>query len=441
MIGFRWDIGYTNNDSDLQHIGGKSMNTLNYHITELANGIRVITESISHVQSMSMGVWVGVGSRYEEAQENGITHFIEHMLFKGTERRSAQDIAEQIDAVGGQINAFTSKEYTCYYVKALSEDFDLAADILADMIFHSKFDENEVNKEREVIIEEIKMYEDTPDELVNDLFAQDIWGDQPLGRTILGTEEVLANLTGEKMHAYMKKHYTGINMVISVVGNIEHDKVVSVIQRLFSHVDKGQPNAYMPIAMGHSGVFCHYKDIGQAQICLGVPGVSNDSDLLYPIGLLNTYLGGGLSSRLVQRIREEMGLAYSVYSYHGAYSDTGRFVFSVGTRPENCQKVLDVIAEELRHVAEYGIDEKDLHRAFCQMKGSLFMGLESVNSRMNKLGRSLLVLDKVISPEETIQLLKQVTPADIQSIAKQLFLGKQYTVTVLGPVDQLEFSL
>ena len=417
------------------------MNTLNYKVTELDNGIRIITEHISHVQSMSMGVWVGVGSRFEEAAENGITHFIEHMLFKGTERRSAADIAEQIDAVGGQINAFTSKEYTCYYVKALSEDFQLAADILADMVFHSKFDEKEVDKERQVIIEEIKMYEDTPDELVNDLFAADIWGDHPLGRTILGTEETLDALTGEKMRAYMRKYYTGENIVISVVGNIDHDAVVQQVRELFSHVPRGTINQCQPAPGGNGGVFCHYKDIGQAQISLGVPGVSNDSDLIYPIGLLNTYLGGGLSSRLVQRIREEMGLAYSVYSYHGAYSDTGKMVFAVGTRPENCQKVLDLIAAELRQVAEKGIGQEELHRAFCQMKGSLFMGLESVNSRMNKLGRSLLVLGRVISPEETVQELERVTPADIQKMAKQLFKSGQYTLTVLGPVEELTFAI
>ena len=191
------------------------MNTLNYRITELDNGIRIITETVDYVQSMSMGVWVGVGSRYEERYENGITHFIEHMLFKGTERRSAQDIAEQIDAVGGQINAFTSKEYTCYYVKALSENFELAADMLSDMLFHSRFADAELAKEREVIIEEIKMYEDTPDELVNDLFAADIWGDHPLGWTILGPEEVLATFTGDTLRQYMQKHYTGANMVIS----------------------------------------------------------------------------------------------------------------------------------------------------------------------------------------------------------------------------------
>ena len=417
------------------------MNTLNYRITELDNGLRIITETVDYVQSMSMGVWVGVGSRYEEPAENGITHFIEHMLFKGTERRSAQDIAEQIDAVGGQINAFTSKEYTCYYVKALSEHFELAADILSDMIFHSKFDENELAKEREVIIEEIKMYEDTPDELVNDLFAADIWGDHPLGRTILGPEEVLAAFTGDTLRQYMKKHYTGANMVISVVGNIEHEQVVSVLAKLFGHVARGTRNICIPAPQTVKGVNCHYKDIGQAQICLGVPGVSNNDDLLYPISLLNTYLGGGLSSRLVQRIREEMGLAYSVYSYHGAYSDTGRLVISVGTRPENCQKVLDMIAEELHQIAQNGISEQELERAFCQMKGSLFMGLESVNSRMNKLGRSLLVQDKIITPEETVEMLSHVTQEDIQKLAERLFLSNDYTVTVLGPLEDVSFSL
>lgn len=417
------------------------MNTLNYRITELDNGIRIITETVDYVQSMSMGVWVGVGSRYEERYENGITHFIEHMLFKGTERRSAQDIAEQIDAVGGQINAFTSKEYTCYYVKALSENFELAADMLSDMLFHSRFADAELAKEREVIIEEIKMYEDTPDELVNDLFAADIWGDHPLGWTILGPEEVLATFTGDTLRQYMQKHYTGANMVISVVGNIDHNQVVNTLKPLFGHIPRGSRNAYLPAPQTVKGLNCHYKDIGQAQICLGVPGVSNNDDLLYPISLLNTYLGGGLSSRLVQRIREDMGLAYSVYSYHGAYSDTGRLVISVGTRPDNCQKVLDMIAEELHQIAKNGISSQELHRAFCQMKGSLFMGLESVNSRMNKLGRSLLIQNQIITPEESVELLSRVSVEDIQHLANQLFLSNDYTVTVLGPVENLKFKL
>ncbi len=417
------------------------MNTLNYRITELDNGIRIITETVDYVQSMSMGVWVGVGSRYEERYENGITHFIEHMLFKGTERRSAQDIAEQIDAVGGQINAFTSKEYTCYYVKALSENFALAADMLSDMLFHSRFADAELAKEREVIIEEIKMYEDTPDELVNDLFAADIWGDHPLGWTILGPEEVLATFTGDTLRQYMQKHYTGANMVISVVGNIDHNQVVNTLKPLFGHIPRGSRNAYLPAPQTVKGLNCHYKDIGQAQICLGVPGVSNNDDLLYPISLLNTYLGGGLSSRLVQRIREDMGLAYSVYSYHGAYSDTGRLVISVGTRPDNCQKVLDMIAEELHQIAKNGISSQELHRAFCQMKGSLFMGLESVNSRMNKLGRSLLIQNQIITPEESVELLSRVSVEDIQHLANQLFLNNDYTVTVLGPVENLKFKL
>lgn len=413
------------------------MSTLNYQITQLENGIRIISETITHVHSMTMGVWVGVGSRYETAAENGITHFIEHMLFKGTDRRTAQDIAKEIDAIGGQINAFTSKEYTCYYVKALSEDFALCADVLADMIFHSKFDPKELEKEREVIIEEIKMYEDTPDELVNDLFSLDMWGDNSLGRTILGTEETLASFNQQMLKDYVKNHYTGENMVISVVGNISHDEVVRQLKPLFAHVPQGQKNQFASIVCQEPAVNCHYKDIGQAQIAVGVLGVDNKSDELYPIGLLNTYLGGGLSSRLVQRIREELGLAYSVYSYHGAYSDCGVLIFSVATRPENCQRVVDLIVEETRLVAENGIDEDALKRVFNQMKGSLFMGLESINSRMNKLGRSLLVQGEIITPEETVEKLAQVTPKMIQETAKRLFADKAFTVTILGAVDDI----
>ncbi len=413
------------------------MSTLNYQITELNNGIRIVTETVTHVQSMAMGVWVGVGSRYETEAENGITHFIEHMLFKGTKRRSAQDIAREIDAIGGQINAFTSKEYTCYYVKALSEDFALSADILADMIFNSQFDEQELAKEREVIIEEIKMYEDTPDELANDLFALDMWGNNSLGRTILGVEETLAGFTQERLKDYMKRYYTGINMVVSVVGNITHEEVIRILTPLFIQVPRGEKNRFAPYQQEPPAIHCHQKAIGQAQIAIGVLGVDNTSDELYPISLLNTYLGGGLSSRLVQKIREEMGLAYTVYSYHGAYSDCGAFIFSAATRAENCQTVVNLIIDEARQVAQEGINDNELKRVFNQMKGSLFMGLESINSRMNKLGRSLLIQNEIITPEETVEKLWQVTPEMIQQTAKKLFAEGRFCVTVLGQVENI----
>ena len=414
------------------------MQSLNYEITTLDNGIRVITETVNHVQFMSMGFWVGVGSRYESEKQWGITHFIEHMLFKGTEKRTADQISGAVDAVGGQLIAFTSKENTCYYIKTLTEDFPLAVDVLSDMFLNSRFDNEEIAKEREVIIEEIKMYEDTPDDQVHDLMSANLWPDHPLGRAILGTEESIAAFDHDMLKDYMKQYYTGSNIVVSVVGNISHKQVVDAIQEVLGGIPKGKPNQYAIADRAKAGVNCYYKEIAQSQICVAMPGVAKEDDRLFPLSILNTYLGGGMSSRLVKKIREEEGLAYSVYSYNGSYTDTGAFVISVGTRPENCQRVIDIILEELEDVRQNGITQDELDKSFSQLKGSLYMGLETVNSRMNKLGRSLLIYDRVITPEENVDDLSKVTVEDVKALAGDMFRRENLQITVLGPVEDVK---
>ncbi len=416
------------------------MQSLNYEITTLDNGIRVITETVNHVQFLSMGIWVGVGSRYENEAQWGITHFIEHMLFKGTERRTADQIFSEIDAVGGQLNAFTSKENTCYYIKTLTEDFPLAVDVLTDMFLNSKFDNEEIAKEREVIIEEIKMYEDTPDDLVQDLLSANLWPNHPLGRAILGTEESIAAFDHDKLKAYMKQYYTGSNIVVSAVGNISHAQVVQAIRATLGGIPRGTRNEFPQAGKALAGIHCYRKEIAQSQICVALPGVAKEDSRLFPLSILNAYLGGGMSARLVKKIREEKGLAYSVYSYNGSYSDTGAFVISVGTRPENCQQVIDIIIEELDEIRQNGIPQEELEKSFSQLKGGLFMGLETVNSRMNKLGRSLLAYDRVITPEENVDELRKVTGADVQKLAEELFQRDNYQVTVLGAVDDIRLN-
>ena len=413
------------------------MQSLNYEITTLENGIRVITETVNHVQFMSMGFWVGVGSRYESEKQWGITHFIEHMLFKGTEKRTADQISGAVDAVGGQLNAFTSKENTCYYIKTLTEDFPLAVDVLSDMFLNSRFDNEEIAKEREVIIEEIKMYEDTPDDQVHDLMSANLWPDHPLGRAILGTEESIAVFDHDMLKDYMKQYYTGSNIVVSVVGNISHNQVVEAIREVLGGIPKGEVNQYRIADRAKPGVNCYYKEIAQSQICVAMPGVAKEDDRLFPLSILNTYLGGGMSSRLVKKIREEEGLAYSVYSYNGSYTDTGAFVISVGTRPENCQRVIDIILEELDDVRQNGITKDELDKSFSQLKGSLYMGLETVNSRMNKLGRSMLIYDRVITPEENVDDLSRVTLEDVKALAGDMFRKENLQITVLGPVNEV----
>lgn len=414
------------------------MQSLNYEITTLDNGIRVITETVNHVQFMSMGIWVGVGSRYEKEEEWGITHFIEHMLFKGTEKRSAEEISQAIDEVGGQLNAFTSKENTCYYVKTLTEHFPLAVDVLFDMFLNSKFDNEEIAKEREVIIEEIKMYEDTPDENVQDLLSANLWPNHPLGRAILGTEESIATFDHDTLKQYMQKHYTGKNIVVSAVGNIRHAQVVEAVQELLGHLPAGEENEKQLAGQISSGLHCYYKDIAQTQICVAMPGVAKEDDRLFPLSILNTYLGGGMSARLVKKIREDEGLAYSVYTFTGSYSDTGAFIVSAGTRPENCQRVIDIILEELEDVRQNGITQEELTKTFSQLKGSLYMGLETVSSRMNKLGRSLLHYNRVITPEDNVADLERVTVEDVKQLAQTLFRKEDMEITILGAVDDIQ---
>lgn len=414
------------------------MQSLNYEITTLDNGIRIITETVNHVQFFSMGIWVGVGSRYEMPSQWGITHFIEHMMFKGTEKRSAEEISKAIDEVGGQLNAFTSKENTCYYVKTLTEHFPLAVDVLFDMFLHSKFDNEEIAKEREVIIEEIKMYEDTPDENVQDLLAGNLWPDHPLGRAILGTEESIAAFDHDALKAYMKQHYTGNNIVISAVGNISHAQVVEAVQTMLGHLPAGEKNQNQQAGQIASGVHCYYKDIAQTQICVAMPGVAKEDDRLFPLSILNTYLGGGMSARLVKKIREDEGLAYSVYTFTGSYADTGAFIVSAGTRPENCQRVIDIIMEELDDVRQNGITQEELNKTFSQLKGSLYMGLETVSSRMNKLGRSMLNYDRVITPEDNVADLEKVTVDDVKQLAEEMFRKENMEITILGAVESIQ---
>ncbi|NLW24749.1 MAG: insulinase family protein [Clostridia bacterium] len=413
------------------------MNSNLYQISTLKNGIRVVTENIPYVRSVAIGIWVGAGSRYESKENSGISHFIEHLLFKGTKKRTAKDIAETLESVGGQLNAFTAKEYTCYYARVLDEHVDLALDILADMFFNSMFSEAEMAKEREVIIEEIKMYEDTPDELIHDFFSQTIWPNHPLGRPILGTEESLQSLTRKDIIEFIENHYVPENIVIAVAGKVDHEKIVPALDKLFGNSRKGLQvkNSFPP--ENQPQIQNLYKDINQVQICLGSPGLSQDDPQIYPLYVLNSVLGGGLSSRLVQEVREERGLAYSVYSYHSSYSDSGLFTFYAGTRPDNYEQVIKLIVEEALKIREKGITEKELIKAKEQLKGSLFLGLESVGSRMTRLGRSLLTLNRLISPEEVVEKISAVKQEDVQKLAQELFEPSKFTITTIGPIKNI----
>ncbi|HWQ89831.1 MAG TPA: pitrilysin family protein [Desulfitobacteriaceae bacterium] len=404
-----------------------------HHKVVLANGVRIVTEEIEHVRSISLGLWVGAGSRDEEEGFEGITHFIEHMFFKGTAKRTARELAEALEAVGGQLNAFTTKEYTCYYAKVLDEDLDLAIEVLSDMFFASLFSEEEIEKEKKVVIEEIKMYEDTPDELINDLFTEFVWNDHPLGRSVLGTVESIGSLNREKILHYMEKHYAPDNLVIAVAGKIRTDEILQKLSPLFREFRHGGRRVLAGIPVGQARESYVPKDTEQMHLVIGVPGLGQNDEDIYCLHVINNILGGGLSSRLFQEIREQRGLVYSVYSYHSTFVDTGLFAIYAGTSPSNAREVVECILAEIGKIRSDGISALELERTKAQIKGSLYLGLESVSSRMSRLGKTELSYDRVITPEEVVQKVEKVTLEDVQRVVRQLWQREKISMTMLGP--------
>lgn len=404
-----------------------------YQKETLPNGVRILTQQVSHVRSVAMGIWVDVGSRDENDANAGISHYIEHMMFKGTKHRTAKQIAEELDAVGGQLNAFTTKEYTCYYAKVLDEHFDLAVDILTDMLFHSNISEQDVEREKNVILEEIKMYEDAPDELVHDMFAKTIWSGHALGRPIIGTSETVSSLTYKDLRSYMEQHYTPNRIVISVAGNISHQQVVEKLSPLFASMPNKENIRQLVHPVHTSQVNCRNKDTEQVHMVIGTPGLRLDDDRVYIVQVINTVLGGGLSSRLFQEIREQRGLVYTVYSYHSSYYDTGLFGVYAGLSKQNVGKAMELIFKEISDIKKNGITKEELQRSKDQLKGNLLLSLESVNTHMSRLGKSELYLGRVYKPEEIVEKLNKVTIEDTIQMANELFKPESFSMSAIGP--------
>jgi predicted Zn-dependent peptidase len=403
----------------------------------LQNGIRIVTEEIPYVNSVSIGIWIKVGSRYESIENNGISHFIEHMLFKGTSNRSAKDIANSIDKLGGQLNAFTSKECTCFYAKVLDTHFDIALDVLADMFFNSNFDNEEIDKERGVVLEEIGMYEDSPEDLVHDLFSQTVWSGNPLGMSILGTEESLHNLSKERIVDYFNENYIPMNIVISVVGNFKHKNAVKKIKDYFEKSEHKDNNAAKIIVPNFEPEYIlRSKVTEQAHLCMGFNGVDIKSEVFYPMLILNNIFGGAMSSRLFQKIREDKGLAYSVFSYPSSFEDCGLFSIYAGSKPGNLKNVAELIMEEIRSIKEAGITEEELHDSKEQLKGSYILGLESTSGRMISIGKSELLLEKIYSPAEIIEKIDKVDMSSVNDIINQIFDLDNMGAAVIGSMKK-----
>jgi predicted Zn-dependent peptidase len=386
-------------------------------------------EKIPTVRSVTIGIWVLTGSRNETLQNNGISHFLEHMFFKGTATRTAQDIAEEFDSIGGQINAFTSKEYTCFYAKVLDTHKDYALEILTDMFFNSIFDEEEMEREKKVVFEEIKMYEDTPDDIVHDLLAKASFSDHPLGYPIIGTGKQLETFNRHSLTAYMKERYTPDNIVISVAGNVDESFVQS-IEDNFGHFEGSKKDLITEHPKFEAKKITREKDTEQAHFCLGYQGLSLGNEAVYSLVILNNVLGGSMSSRLFQEVREKKGLAYSVFSYHASFLDNGLLTVYAGTGKDQLSLLTDTIYQTVDHLAAKGLTDKELHNSKEQLKGNLVLSLESTNSRMSRNGRNELLLERHRSLDEMITEIDVVTHHSIQQVIDVIFKNEPATAII-----------
>ena len=388
----------------------------------LENGLHVVGERLPYLRSVSIGVWMRVGSMMETPAENGLSHFLEHMVFKGTEKRSTRDIAEEMDAVGGQMNAFTGKDCTCFYAKVIDEDLPLAVDILSDMTLHASLDEAEFKKERGVILEEISMEEDSPEDVVHELLSRIQFGNQAAGMPILGPAEQIAAYTRDDLANYRARHYHPENCVVALAGNYDPEQVLALIQQYFGEWKKsGQRQTVPPMQPIPGQKAAKEKDTEQLHICLGYPGTFLGSDELYPMSVMNNLLGGAMSSRLFQKIREEMGMAYSIYTYPSTYVGCGTFAVYAGVSPKNGHAVLDETLKQLDLLCRDGVTEKEFREAKNQLRGSYLLGLESPGSRMQSMGRGQLHLDRCMTPEETVAKIEAVTIESVNAVARRIF--------------------
>lgn len=397
----------------------------------------LVTERLPQFQSLSIGVWVDAGTRHEGPGEEGMSHFLEHMMFKGTKVRSALDIAQEVDRVGGEFNAFTTREYTCFHILLLSRDLRLAIDIMSDVLLNSRFAAEEIERERKVILQEISMVEDNPEELIHDIFFDQAFGGHPLGKPILGTRKTVSSFERDAVYSYFRRHYSPKQMIVSVAGDVEHAHVHRLFNKYLRKGLRGDHIAHEkanldrpPIAAGHS---MHKRELEQAHIVVGFPSVSNDHPDRFATFLLNTYLGGGMSSALFQEIREKRGLAYTVYSALAPFSDTGLFSVYVGTSPSEVGTCLDLMGKTLAKLRKEKLQKKHLDILKTNLKGAILLSSDSVENRMSSIAKNEMFFGKYIPMTAVARAIEKVTPSDIQRIARELFKPKQTILSVMSP--------
>ena len=399
----------------------------------LENGLTIIGEEIPYVKSISLGVWINAGSRIEDEEISGVSHFIEHMLFKGTRNRTSKQIASEIDNLGGQINAFTSKECTCYYVKLLDSHIDIGIDVLSDMILNSKFNEDDLDKERSVIIEELKMYEDSPEDLAYDLLTENIYKNDPLGMNIIGTEESLNRLNREKLLDYFNKYYVPNNSVIAISGNFNFDEIINKIEEKFKVWKKRDVNVDIKKAEFKSCFLTKNKDIEQVNLAMSLEAVPLESDKeVYALAVINTVFGGSISSRLFQKIREEKGLVYSIYSSQSLYRKCGELGIFASMSNEHLKEVYESIIEEIKIIKKYYLTDQEIKESKEQLKGSYILGLESTSSRMMSIGRALLLNNKVESTDDILKSIDNVDRETVKIVIDKIFNLDKLGVCIVG---------
>jgi predicted Zn-dependent peptidase len=416
--------------------------------TVLPGGLRVVTEFLPAVRSVALGIWVGVGSRDEDESHAGATHYLEHLLFKGTRKRTALEISAEMDAVGGEMNAFTAKEYTCYYARVLDADLPLAIDVLSDMVTSSLIEPKDVDAERNVVLEEIAMNEDDPGDTVHEAFTARLFGDTPLGRPVLGTVDSINAITRDQIFEHYRARYTPPHLVVAAAGNLEHEAVVAAVQAAFTPVlgEFGGATPAAPRLRDAGGLWDGYgtaagsgttlvsRPIEQANLVLGCEGLARTDDRRFALGVLNAALGGGMSSRLFQEVREKRGLAYSVYSFTSQHADTGLWGIYAGCLPSKTDEVLSICSAEVAKVVESGLTDAELHRGKGQVRGGIVLGLEDPSSRMTRLGKSELVYPGLEPVDEVLTAIEAVTHDDIRAVAAEI-LTRPKVLSVVGPFE------
>lgn len=402
--------------------------------------MRIVLENIPTVRSVAIGVWIGTGSRFENTKNNGISHFLEHMFFKGTKTRTAREIAESFDSIGGQVNAFTSKEYTCYYAKVLDTHSPYALEVLADMFFNSTFDEGELLKEKNVVLEEIKMYEDTPDDIVHDMLSRASFQNHELGFPILGTEETLNTFTGNTLRDYMDTHYVPEEVVISVAGNVDESFIKEIEKWFGDYKTSGiiKPEIQSPVFYPEK--LSRKKETEQAHLCLGFPGLSLKDKRSYSLIILNNIFGSSMSSRLFQEVREQKGLAYSVFSYHSAFQDNGIFTIYGGTAPHQLDELYNTILNIVDDLKVNGITDKELKNSKEQIKGNLMLSLESTNSRMSRNGKHELILGYHRTLDDMVESIDNVSKDDVNTLVQSIF-SEGCSASLVSPQGELPKGL